>query len=107
MTERCALCEAEAGARCSVCGKPLCTLHVRRALPYLSVGEFLGTVFRTLAHAPGTLLAVLTEEEEEEPFCPECVVRNARRRTVEQRKFLLLVLGAVVVIGGVVYLLVR
>ncbi len=107
MTERCAFCEAEASDRCNVCGKPLCEAHVRRALPYLRLGEFLRTVWHTLLRAPGTLLAVLTEEGEEEPFCPECLQANARRRSQEQRKFLFLVLGVLVLIAAIMYLLVR
>ncbi len=107
MAERCAFCEAEASERCNVCGKPLCRLHVRRALPFLSLREFFGTLFQTLLRAPGTLLSVLTEEGEEEPFCPDCAQANARKRTVEQRKFLLLVLGIIGVIGVGVFLAVR
>lgn len=107
MAEACAFCPAEARERCSVCGKPLCGAHARRALPYMPLGEFLGTLFQTLLRAPGTLLSVLTEEGEEETFCPDCLRANARKRTVEQRKFLLLVLGVVVLIGAIVYLLVR
>jgi len=107
MSETCAYCAGDVAESCSVCRKPICTDHAQKALPYLSLGEFLSTLFRTLFRAPRTLPALLSEPGEEELYCPECLEENSRRRVQEQRKFFYLLLGAVVVCGTVIYLLVR
>jgi len=107
MAETCAYCAGDAVETCSVCSKRLCTDHTERALPYLGLWEMLGTIFRTLLTAPGTLPALLMESPEEEVFCPDCNRENSVRRVQEQRKFFYLVLGLVVVCGVTIYLLVR
>lgn len=107
MAETCSYCASDAQETCSVCGKPLCADHVQRALPYLSLGELLGTIFRTLFTAPGNLAALLLDPGEEEVFCQECYQANAERRVQEQRKFLYLVLALLVICVVGIYLLVR
>ncbi len=107
MAETCSYCASDAVERCSLCERPLCTEHTHPALPYLSLGEFLGTIFRTLLTAPGNLPTILTEPGKEAPFCVEHHMENSARRVREQRKFFYLVLGLVVLCGVIGYLLVR
>jgi hypothetical protein len=107
MTEVCSYCASDASETCSVCGKPLCSEHTRRALPFLSLGEFLGTIFRTLFTAPSTLPALLMDPGEEEVFCVEHDQENSVRRVQEQRKFLYLILALVVLCAVTIYLVLR
>lgn len=107
MAEICAYCAGDAVEHCSACGKPLCSDHVRMALPYLKLGDLLTTIVRTLFLAPRRLPDLLFGEEEEKPFCQECYLENSRRRVQEQRKFFYLALGLALLCGLVVYLLVR
>jgi len=107
MPGTCAYCAGDAAETCSMCQKPICTDHTQKALPYLRLGEFLGTIFRTLFRAPGTLRAVLTEPGEEEPFCPACTEVNSRCRVQEQRKFFYLLLGLALLAALIIYLIVR
>ncbi len=107
MAETCAYCAGDAVVKCSMCDKPICADHTQRALPYLALGDMIGTIFSTLFRAPRTLPALLFEAGEEEPFCPECLRVNAQRRVQEQRKFFYLVIGLLAVCGLTIYLLVR
>lgn len=107
MVETCDYCASDAVEHCSVCGKPLCAGHSQRALPYLSLGEFVGTIVHTLFRAPGTLPALLLEPGEEEVFCLECAEANSERRVQEQRKFFYLALALLILCAAVIYLLAR
>jgi hypothetical protein len=71
------------------------------------LGEFLGTIFRTLFTAPSTLPALLADPGEEEVFCAEHDQENSVRRVQEQRKFFYLLLAVLVLCAAVIYLLVR
>lgn len=107
MAETCSYCASDAKETCSACGKPLCSEHTQMALPYLRLGEFLGTIFKTLFRAPSNLPSLLLDPGEEEPFCQECFQQNSDRRVQEQRKFLYLLLASLVVCVLVIYLLVK
>ncbi len=107
MSNTCAYCAGDATATCTMCGKPICTDHTQKALPYLALGEMVRTIFQTLFRAPATLPGLLMDPGEEEPFCTECVRLNSERRVREQRKFFYIALAAVVVCGAIIYLLVR
>ena len=107
MPNTCAFCAGDAVEQCSMCGKPICTDHTQKALPYLALGEMVGTIWQTLWKAPGTLPALLADPGEEESFCPECVRTNSERRVQEQRKFFYIALGSLVICALVIYLLIR
>ncbi len=107
MPTTCAYCAGDATAICSMCGKPICTDHTQKALPYLALGEMVRTIFQTLVRAPATLPSLLTDSGEEEPFCPDCIRLNSERRVQEQRKFFYIALASVVACGAIIYLLVR
>jgi|YelNatPaOPRAMG01_1025707.scaffolds.fasta_scaffold61915_2 hypothetical protein len=107
MAEICAYCAGDAVEHCSSCGKPLCSDHTRKALPYLRLGDLLLTILRTLFLNPRRLPDLLFGEEEEKPFCQECYEENSRLRVLEQRKFFYLALGLALLCGLAIYLLVR
>jgi hypothetical protein len=107
MAETCSYCAADAEEKCSVCGKPICEEHSEMALAYVSLKDLLATIFSTLFRAPRTLISLLTEAPEEDPFCPECRQANSARRVQEQRKFLYLLLALTAVCAVVIYFIVR
>jgi hypothetical protein len=107
MAQTCSYCAADAEETCSACGKPICPSHTERALPFVSLKELVSTIFSTLFRAPSTLMALLTESPEEEPFCPECRQINSTRRVQEQRKFLYVLLALMAVCALIIYFIVR
>jgi hypothetical protein len=107
MSNTCAFCAGDAVEQCSMCEKPICTDHAKKALPYLALGEMAKAIWQTLWKAPATLPAMLADPGEEEAFCPECIRTNSERRVQEQRKFFYVALAALVLCAAIIYLLIR